>query len=266
MIIIIVDDESLALNSMTAQTQKVFPNDKIQSFLSAAEALDYAQKNKPDIAFLDIEMSEMNGIELAKSIQAINPEVNIIFTTGYQKYSLEALRLHASGYLIKPVTAADISEELKALRYPLPEGAGEKLLRVKCFGCFDVFTMDGNTLNFKRSKAKELFAVLVDREGTALNTAQLCAILFEGTEDTPAQHAQFRVMMSALRKALDSVGASEVLSVSHNSFAVRMDRLDCDYYKWLANRNDRSVNPHNDYMAQYSWAEPHAEYIRRLVN
>lgn len=266
--IIIADDETTALNGLTAAVSKVAPEAEIRSFSGSREALEFARSNPPDVAFLDIEMPEINGIELAKAFQSINPAVNIIFTTGYTQYSLDAIQMHASGYLIKPVTAADISEEINKLRNPVKEnedGRAQKVLRVKCFGSFDVFDMDGSPLRFKRSKSKELLAVLVDAEGAAMNTAQICAVMYEDGEDMASQHAMFRVLMSVLRRTLAEAGASDALIVSHNSFAVNPEKLECDFYKWTANHNARGVNPYNDYMSQYSWAEVRAESIRRTL-
>ena len=81
-------------------------------------ALDYAGGHPCDTAFLDVEMAGMSGMALAERLRRMKPDVNIIFVTGHGSYRDGAFGLHASGYLMKPVTARKVREELKDLRYP----------------------------------------------------------------------------------------------------------------------------------------------------
>lgn len=82
------------------------------------KAFEENAENKIDIAFLDIETPVINGIQLAKKLKKVNPLVNIIFVTAYDTYALDAYKLHASGYITKPVNESKIKEELDGLRYP----------------------------------------------------------------------------------------------------------------------------------------------------
>ena len=85
--------------------------------------------------------------------------MNIIFVTGFSEYTGDAMRLHASGYIMKPVTTEAVKSELDDLRFPIiPKD--NSLLRVQCFGNFDVFTPDGKPMHFERSRSKEIFAYL----------------------------------------------------------------------------------------------------------
>lgn len=81
----------------------LFPCSKV------SEALTCMQENPCDIAFLDIRMRSMTGLELARKLKDIHPKINIIFVTGYDEYAGEAMRLHASGYIEKPVTEEKFS-------------------------------------------------------------------------------------------------------------------------------------------------------------
>ena len=122
-----------------------------------------AEKNGCDIAFLDIHMRGMNGVEVAKKLKEINPKMNIIFVTGFSEYAGDAMNMHASGYIMKPVSKAKVEKELADLRFPIVPKR-DALLRVQCFGNFDVFTPDGEHVKFVRSKAKEIFAALFEDE------------------------------------------------------------------------------------------------------
>ena len=74
--------------------------------------------------------------------------------------------LRASGYIMKPVTVEKVKAELEALRYPIVPKKNV-LLRVQCFGNFDVFLPSGEHVRFERSRSKEIFAYLVHRQGTS---------------------------------------------------------------------------------------------------
>lgn len=85
-------------------------------------------------------MRGMTGVELAKKLKDAYPKINIIFVTGFDQYTGEAMKMHASGYIMKPVTAEKVKEEMENLRNPI-EPLSDKLLRVQCFGNFDVFIL-----------------------------------------------------------------------------------------------------------------------------
>ena len=76
----------------------------------------YVRDNPVDVAFLDIQMRGLSGVELAEALRLQNPAVNLIFVTGYDQYTGDAMALPASGYILKPVNNAKIEKELSALR------------------------------------------------------------------------------------------------------------------------------------------------------
>ena len=128
-----VDDENIQLLKLVDCIKEVAPNNEVVTFHNPLQVLDYVKENPAEVAFLDIEMPGMNGVELAKKLKEINPSINIIFVTGYSEYALEAYSLHASGYLTKPVTAERIKLELEDLRFPMPRKKESKKIKVQCF-------------------------------------------------------------------------------------------------------------------------------------
>ena len=173
-----VDDEPLMLKMLESAVREASPDADITGFRYQEDLLEEAKKGGCDVAFLDIHMRGMNGVELAKELKKVNPKMNIIFVTGFSEYTGDAMKLHASGYIMKPVTAEDVKRELEDLRFPL-EPKSNALLRVQCFGNFDVFLPNGEHVRFERSKAKEIFAYLVHRHGSSCTIKELAAALFE---------------------------------------------------------------------------------------
>ena len=111
--IIAVDDEKIALEARSGAIKAIAAEDEVISFRYPEEAIEYVKENSCDIAFLDIEMAGMSGVELAEELKKYNSEVNIVFCTGYGNYRDKAFELHASGYLMKPITPEKVKRELE---------------------------------------------------------------------------------------------------------------------------------------------------------
>lgn len=252
--ILAVDDEALALEMLSESITEAAPDAELKAFSKPSLLLEEAKGNGCDIAFLDIHMRGVTGVELAKSLKEINPKMNIIFVTGFDEYTGDAMKLHASGYIMKPVTAEKIKEEMSDLRFPI-EPKSNAVLRVQCFGNFDVFTPDGTPVHFERSKSKEVFAYLVHRHGSSCTIKEIAATLFEDEPYDKKQQAYIQKIMSALVKSLKKVGAEKAINKSYNSLSVNPAVLDCDYYRF-AELDAGAVNAYaNEYMSQYYWAE-----------
>ena len=144
--IMCVDDEPLMLQMLELAVREAKPDADIETFDEPEDLLEAAKKDGCDVAFLDIHMGGMTGVELAKELKAVNPKMNIIFVTGFSEYTGDAMRLRASGYIMKPVTTEAVKEELDELRFPIVPKENA-LLKVQCFGNFDVFTPDGKPIN-----------------------------------------------------------------------------------------------------------------------
>ncbi len=127
--IIVVDDEPAALSLMSKAIQKAAVGEAPACFSNAKDALQYAKEQPVDVAFLDIEIGDVSGLQLAKVLTKIKPDMNIIFVTGYTEYMDEAFQLYASGYVRKPPRVERLKKELQNLRYKpddqkLPDSIG----------------------------------------------------------------------------------------------------------------------------------------------
>ncbi len=251
--VIAVDDEQLALDNMVALLHEVLADDEIRSFLKSAEAFAYLQENEVDIAFLDIEMGGMNGITLAKKCKDLRPNINVIFITGYDSYTLDALRLHVSGYLLKPVRASDLRVELENLRHPLPRHV-DKRVRIQTFGYFEVFA-DGQPLKFPWAKCKECLAYLIDRRGARVTYADLSAVLWEDKPYDRTVQNNTQKIVSDLVKTFKNIGLQDLIMKSRQDIAIDTALIDCDYYAVLEGDVAQLNAFTGEYMSNYSWAE-----------
>ena len=247
MIAIAVDDEVLMLGALATAIEASPDIAEVFRFSDCDEALAFVKDNSVDVAFLDINMRGMGGLALAEKILNACSDCKIVFCTGYEEYAIPAFKLHASGYLMKPVSAKDVQEEIDNIKGIRQK---EKPLTVKCFGNFEVFAK-GEMLTFKRSKTKELLAFLVDRNGAGVTVAEIGVALWENDEDRKNKnyiHQLFR----DLRQSLEAVGIEEIFERNHYFYSINSGKLDCDYYAYLKTGRPEF---HGEYMAQYSWAE-----------
>ena len=245
---IAVDDEIYMLETLQEAVSASPDVELAGSFSSCSAALTYAAEHPIDIAFLDINMRGIGGLGLAEKLMEIHPRCKIVFCTGHEEYAVSAFRLHASGYLMKPITAEAVQKEIDHIK---GIKTAEKLLTIKCFGNFEVF-YNGESLTFKRKKAKELLAVLIDRNGAGMTAKQISAILFPDDTDDVKNAAYLRQLMLDLKKTLKTIQAEDVLQHETPYYRINTNRVKCDYLSFLENGKPEF---RGEYMTQYSWAE-----------
>ena len=248
MIAIAVDDEILMLGALVKAISASPDIKEVTKFSNCEEALDFVKEHPTDVAFLDINMRGMGGLALAENIIAARPNCKIVFCTGYEEYAIPAFKLHASGYLMKPISAEDVQVEIDNIKGVRQK---EKLLVVNCFGNFEVYAKD-EKLTFKRLKTKELFAFLVDRKGAGMTAKQICAVLFPEDMDDNKNAAYLRQLVMDLKNTLKAVGAENVLRHETPCYRVDTSLIQCDYLTYLETGKPEF---YGEYMMQYSWAE-----------
>ncbi|MCL2800664.1 MAG: response regulator [Treponema sp.] len=251
--VLAIDDSVKALKLLTNSITEVRPSAQVFPFSKPSELLAFAKETPCDIAFLDIQIWGMNGLEVAKGLKEINPKINIIFVTAYSQYAREAFELRPSGYILKPVMKEAVEREIENLRHPINQKTTAHIY-VQTFGNFEVFSY-GTPLKFNRSKTKELFAYLIDRNGAAVNINELCAVLWENERDTENLKAYLRKLISDLRKTLKKIGAEDIIVKQYKNIAILPEKIICDSYGFIKG-DTACVNAYGgQYMNQYSWAE-----------
>lgn len=262
MVIVTADDSALALEMLNDAVTEACPDAELHSFKKASEVIEFVSEHECQVAFLDIHLRGMDGVELARKLKELCPKINVIFVTGYNKYAYDALEMRASGYVMKPVTTERIRDELANLRNPIVEPEVNKL-KVQCFGNFEVFDQSGKAVRFERAKAKELFAYLIHRKGNTCTIREMAGILFEEQEYDRSRQAYIQTIIASLNKTLKNYNVQNVLVKGYNSLAIKTDLLECDYYKFLEN-DESSIRAYmGEYMAQYSWGEFVLGYLDR---
>lgn len=113
--IIICDDEHLAVQRLTRLIEKL-GYDVIATAHNGLEAIQQVKQHQPDVIFLDVQMPEMDGLSCAEQLRQIDPSLSIVFCTAYDEHALDAFRLHANGYLLKPVRLEELEQTIIQLQ------------------------------------------------------------------------------------------------------------------------------------------------------
>ncbi|MBE0499127.1 MAG: response regulator transcription factor [Campylobacterales bacterium] len=117
--LLIVDDEPLALARLE-RLLNTLGYSSITSAQSGVEALELAETKNFDLAFLDISMSDMDGIELGYALRYRHSAMAIIYQSAYENYALKAFDVGALGYLLKPYTAEALARAIERVTSTTP--------------------------------------------------------------------------------------------------------------------------------------------------
>ncbi len=258
--VIYVDDEIALLNNFKMTIDGLNLVEELSLFRKSEEALKWAQDNTVDVAFLDIHMPGINGIELAKRLKDIDINIRIVFVTAYEQYALEAFGVDAIGYLLKPYFKEDVVKELEKASYI--SARPKKKIVIQTMPDLLV-TVDGTPLHLGHTKQEELFALLVDRGAVGITGGEAVACLWP---DKAVGDSVYWVTMSRLKDKLKEAGIDNIIGTDGKTKYLRTDQVDCDLYRILSGKKDSIADYHGSYLKRYSWSEERNGQLAELKN
>lgn len=243
--VIFVDDEVTAIYNLlnnlldSADFEYRFFKDNEE------EILKYASKNELTAAFLDVNMPNVNGLELAEKLIAVQPFIKIVFITGLNICEEDLsykIRQNFIGFLYKPYGKEQFERFITALKSAAP------VLTVRTFDGFDCF-IDGRLIKFSSGKAKELLALLIAMNGKALTMGEAAFTLWPDSEGEKGK-TLYRDAVWRLRKTLNEYG---VHCVDFQRAQISLDKqnIECDYWNYLSGVND---DYHGEFLKCYDWS------------
>lgn len=259
--VMIVDDEYMAAEELhdICVSHRLVTDAVV--FNNPSDALIYiAQNEDVDLAFLDIEMPVMTGLELARRINSIKTHTKIVFITGFKEYAYDAFRVNAIGYVLKPYSDEMVFREIEKAN-AISGFTTQKDITIKTFGYFDVF-VNGKPVFFSSAKAKEFLAFLVERQGGSVSTEQAIVALWPNREYDESVQSLFRKVLKSLRTALADAGISDIFIDVRNQRSVDTAKFTCDLYSFLENPRENVDTFRGEYMEGYAFARPTASKIR----
>lgn len=249
---IVVDDEPLALRFMEKKLTDSGIIEVVKAFSTVSNVLKEMKHLDFQVAFLDIEMPGVNGLDLAELIQEWNSGIHIVFVTASKDYAIQAFDLHSIDYLVKPIFASRLEKTIGRIQNQIQldkqwspkQQNNSPAIEVICFTDFTVYSRK-ELVKWKTAKVKELFAFLITNLNTYVNRDTLIDLLWPDNDYQKAK-IQLHTSISYLRKTLDSLGYSKVLSFSDQSYILEIPDLKCDAIEFeQVIRDHKTVNPTN---------------------
>ena len=251
--IVCVDDERILMEYTVSICLELPEITEAKGFTKAKEALEWIKSNGADIALLDIDMPEMNGLELAVRIKDISPDTAIIFLTGYAQYALEAFSVHASGYLLKPIDKEELKTEIDFAMSQKPQQTSAAHIVARTFGEFELF-VDGEAVAFPRLKAKEILAFLIDNQGSSVTTKAIFAALFEDEIYDRSKQKYLSILITSMLDTLEKYGVSDIVERQRGLYRICPEKIECDMYRFFAGDVQAINSYRGQYLNSYSWA------------
>ena len=242
--IIIVDDEIKALQLFLSQIvdfdleYHFFKDDK-------KSILDFVKKNETSGAFLDINMPNINGMQLAKELVAIDKDIKIVFVTGLNiamKDIPDDLKNNVVDIVYKPYTVDNLEKDLRIISQKKPT------LKVTMFNSFDCF-INNHIVTFSSSKSKELFALLLALNGKSLTMSQAITCLWPD-KDIEKAKVLYRDAVWRLRSTLEEI---EFPCIDFQRALLVLDKsnIKCDNYDFL---NGKKKIANEAFLQSYDWS------------
>lgn len=284
---ILVDDEQLSLHHLKNKLLEIGKIEVIKTFSNGTDVLKEMKNLNFNVAFLDIEMPGLNGLDLAEIIRGWDRQIQIVFVTAYRDYAIQAFELHSIDYLLKPIMVERLEKTVFRLqehfltheREHRVKTLNSNSLKVICFSEFIVYHHN-RPVKWKTLKVKELFAYFITYFNTHMHRDTIIEALWPDTDYQRAK-IQLHTAISYLRKTLDSMGYLNAITFSNECYLLYLADLQCDAHQFetLIEQHSKMSEEHvelfeeiiqyysGDYLENngYEWALVKAQSIRQQL-
>jgi two-component SAPR family response regulator len=283
--VILVDDEQLALDYLERQLLKIKDIIIIAKFTNPHEALEGITQCVPDVVFLDIQLPEMSGIELANLLFERNPNLNIVFVTAYNEFAVKAFEINALDYIVKPVRMERLIKtmgRMKEYQHEAPsmveEGTEELRLHVFRQVTLKKAKEPPVILQWRTSKAQELFLYLLQHRGQLVRKSSLIDLLWPEHELTKV-YSQLYTAIYHIRKTLSPYTGHFQITNMTEGYCLELKDVTVDVDEWeYFKSQDIPLSPTTldnyikmeklyvgDYLQEYDywWAEGERERLKK---
>ena len=254
---IIVDDEKWALQQLKMELADEKDIEIKGIFSDPEDAIAYARTNRVEFALLDVRMPGMDGLELGCLLRKTNPDIIIVYVSSFPEYFSEAYRnVRADYYMLKPYRSEDVQDVLERAR--LLSKRQRKRVQIRTFGRFDLF-IDEQVVQFRNAKAKELFALCVERKGGNVKMEEAIDKLWENSLVTDNVKTRYRKAVAYINALFAEYRIPGIFESAYGTCHINKDKVACDYYEFL--ESNEKPQFFGEFMHEYSWAEETAAWL-----
>jgi len=231
---ILIDDEMLALNFLEHQLSKIGSCQVVGKYIDPLKGREAVEQQDVDIVFLDIELPEMDGIELAERLLEHRPGIQVVFVTSYDEYAVRAFELNAIDYLVKPVREERLLNTLQRLERNVRTQSEQTVpntgvWQIRLFGNVSITRDNGEpiTLRWRTAKAQQLFLYLLKHKGSLVGKSELIEWLWPDFEPSRA-FPQLYTTVYHIRKTLEALDGRVLLHNENDGYALQLKNIELD--------------------------------------
>lgn len=234
--VVLVDDEIPALTKMKSLLKPYEHYVVCGEFTDSVKALEQISSLSPQVAFIDIAMPGMTGIELAAEIhKKTRGKTLMVFVTAHDQYALDAFDVWATDYLLKPVSRSRFDQTIKRLDSLLKEyidtdsettPTNEGRTMVRLFGKLEISGAKNNG-NWRTAKVRELFAFFLHNRNRSIYRDTLLEALWEGMSPAHAL-SNLNTTNYYLRRQLEKSGSDIKILYDSGYYSIDMGAVICD--------------------------------------
>lgn len=232
---ILVDDEKLALDFLDKKLEMIPSIEVIEKFTYLDIQQNISLINNIDVVFLDIEMPQMNGLELAEKLLEINPRLFIVFVTAFNEHAVEAFELNALDYLLKPVNVERLLKTVERIKPAKNEFNTTEQDQLKINVCvnlsFELTDGQIETINWRTTKAQELFLYLLHHRNKTVRKDQLIDLLWNHFDEEKA-YSQLYTAIYHIRKSLSPFDQFLSIKNLQNGYMLETKNVVIDIVEW----------------------------------
>ncbi len=236
--VVCIDDEHLSLDYLERQLQKVNNVEVTATFTNPLKGIRYILQEETDIVFLDIQMPQVSGVELAEQILAEKPEVIIIFVTAYEDFAVDAFHLGVMDYLVKPVnldrlqiTMERIEKHMESRQLETVQSPKKLRIKVTPYLAFEVEPNMFEPLQWRTGKTQELFLYLLLNSNMLVEKSSIIDLLW-GEYDLDRAYALLYTTIYNVRQQLKPYHEHIVLHNRADGYLLGLNDVEIDLVSW----------------------------------
>lgn len=286
--VILLDNEPLMLKKLKRMLEGFRCFKVIDVYTSPRKALMRILEEKPDVVFLKIDIAKFSGLEIAEIAKDKLPNIQIIFTSVYSQFAIQAFELDATDYLIKPIGKERLLKTINRVKKHYQKKASvaevEKRLYAKvcCFGSLNLKWSNKKSyikVKWRTKKTQELFAYLIHNHGKPLRKDLLVDLIWPHVEWNQGMSLLYTAIYQ-IRKMLTSIDFNIEIKSSENTYTLLLHDVKVDVHLWekdIESLKELSAKTLIDYIniikrykgnylesLEYSWSKVEKERLRSL--
>ncbi|NHN31319.1 response regulator [Paenibacillus agricola] len=235
--VLLVDDEPAMLLAMKRLLSRIEGVELVGSFQNAAEALDFVRVRDVDLAFLDIQIAEDDGLELARSLRSIRAGLDIVFTTSHAEFAIQAYDVYPLDYMVKPISRKRLAQTINRAVSRNSASSGDagaltpNRLTVRGLGCFEASSEQTGVIKWISKKSMELFAYLLVNRSRSVAKTRILEDIFPEMSLKNAE-VYLNTAVYQLRKVLSLHGFEDTVISGQEQYRVDLDQINADFIQF----------------------------------